>query len=65
MSQNSRELSHTWTTSRQFVEQEAIVLVTVINEIYPGKEIYKLLSYDVASESVIEPCVKNDNQQVD
>ena len=26
---------------------------------------YNILSYDVASESVVEPCIKNDNPLVD
>ena len=26
---------------------------------------YRFLSYDVASESVIKPCIKNDNELVD
>ena len=27
--------------------------------------VYPFLSYDIASESVIKPCIKNDNQLVD
>ena len=39
-----------------------IMVVALINQ---KRHDLLILSYDVASESVIKPCIKNDNQLVD